>query len=134
MRAAEAAQILDFKLSTVYKWVRLGRLQPVSGPEIDGRLRYLFRRQDVQRLRAENRLTTSQLAKLLGVSRSQILIWIKEGKVKPISGPSIDGFGHYLFEVPPQEVLADLSKHPFGPPDGKVQASLQRKGGSSMSR
>ena len=47
--AEEAAKILDLKLSTVYKWVRLGRLQPVSGPEIDGRLRHLFRRQDVQR-------------------------------------------------------------------------------------
>ena len=126
--AEEAAKILDLNLSTVYKWVRLGRLQPVSGPEIDGRQRHLFRRQDVQRLRAENRLTAPQLAELLGISRSQILVWIKEGKVKPISGPSIDGFRHYLFEVPPQEVLADLSKHPFGPSDGKVQAEAEEKG------
>ena len=75
----------------------MGRLQPLAGPEIDGGHRYLFRRSDLEALRPAQRLSAPQKAKQLGISRSQLVQWIKQGKVKPISGPGIDGCGRYLF-------------------------------------
>ncbi|MRS02888.1 DNA-binding protein, partial [bacterium] len=45
----------------------------------------------------QHRLTAPQLAKQLGISKSQIYQWIAKGKVKPVSGPGIDGCSHYLF-------------------------------------
>ena len=79
------------------KWARNGRLRPVSGPGIDGGHRYLFRREDVDRLRPENRLTAPELAQAIGLSRAQLFQWIQQGKVTPVSGPGIDGMAHYLF-------------------------------------
>lgn len=97
----EAARVIGVGRSVIEKWAREGRLKPVSGPEIDGCHRYLFKREDVERLRPENRLTAPQMARELGISRSQIIQWVKRGKVRPISGPGIDGARHYLFEKPP---------------------------------
>lgn len=96
----EAADILGVGKLVVQEWARNGRLRPVSGPGVDDLHRYLFRREDVERLRPENRLTGPQLAKLLGLSRSQLWQWIRQGKVRPVSGPGIDGSRHYLFERP----------------------------------
>jgi len=99
----DAAETLDSGLNGVQKWCRRGRLKPVSGPRLDGYRRYLFRRADVERLRPENRLTAPEMAERLGISSSQMLQWIREGKVKPVSGPGIDGSKHYLFEVPSED-------------------------------
>jgi excisionase family DNA binding protein len=63
----EAAGILGVGKLVVQKWARNGRLKAVSGNGVDGRHRYLFRREDVERLRPENRLTAPQLAKRLFV-------------------------------------------------------------------
>jgi len=93
----EAAGILGVGRLTVQKWARNGRLKPVAGLEVCGSHRYLFRREDVERLRPENRLTAPQMAEHLGISRSQLSQWIKQGKVTPISGPGIDESGQYLF-------------------------------------
>ncbi len=49
------------------------------------------------------RRTTSQLARDLGISRSQIVQWVKEGKIRPVSGPGIDKSGHYLFVCQPRK-------------------------------
>lgn len=95
----EAARILGVGLDVVQKWARKGRLKPVAGGSQDDSHRYLFRREDVERLRPESRLTGPQLAKRLGLSRAQLWQWIKQGKVKPISGPGIDESRHYLFVV-----------------------------------
>jgi len=40
------------------------------------------------------------MTKRLGVSRSPIYEWIRQGEVTPISGLGVDGSKHYLFEVP----------------------------------
>lgn len=93
----QAAEILKIGILVVQKWARGGRLKPVSGPDIDGCHRWLFVRAEVERLRPENRLTAPQMAKKLGISRSQLVEWIKSGKVVPVSGPGIDGMGQYLF-------------------------------------
>lgn len=68
----EAAQILEVGVDVVQKWARKSRLEPVAGGNDDDCHRYLFRRRDVERLRPENRLTGPQLAKRLGLSRSQL--------------------------------------------------------------
>jgi len=92
-----AAEILQVGKLVVQKWARAGRLKPVSGPDVDGGHRYLFRRDEVERMRPENRLTAPEMAKRLGISRSQLGEWIRQGKIVPISGPGIDGAKHYLF-------------------------------------
>lgn len=99
----EAAQILEVGLEVVQKWARQGRLRPVVGGEGDDCHRYLFRREEVERLRPAHRLTGPQLAQRLGLSRAQLWQWIKQEKVKPVSGPGIDGSRHYLFVLPPVE-------------------------------
>jgi predicted site-specific integrase-resolvase len=93
----EAAEMLQIAPLVVQKWVRNGRLHPVSGPGIDGGHRYLFRREEIARYRPENRLTLPQLAAEIGMSRAQVFQWVKQGKLQPVSGPEIDGMGHYLF-------------------------------------
>jgi predicted site-specific integrase-resolvase len=95
----KAAKILGVDRVVVQKWARNGRLKPVSGPGVDACHRYLFRREDVERLCPERRLTAPQMAARLGISRSQMWHWIRQGKVVPVSGPGIDGCGHYLFTV-----------------------------------
>jgi excisionase family DNA binding protein len=96
----EAAKILEVRKLTVQKWARTGRLKPVTSTGINTCHRYLFRRTDVEQFRAQNRLTAPQMARRLGISRSQVVQWIKRGKIKPNSGPGIDGSKHYLFLVP----------------------------------
>jgi hypothetical protein len=60
---------------------------------------YLFRRSDIEQLSPEKRRTAPQLGRDLGMSRSQIVQWVKDGKIKPVSGPGIDKSGHYLFTI-----------------------------------
>jgi len=93
----QASQILGIGPLTVQKWARNGRLTPISGSEIDSCHDYRFKRSDVELLSQEKRITAPQMAKIIGLSRSQMCQWIKKGKVTPISGPGIDGMKHYLF-------------------------------------
>jgi len=93
----EAADILDVGSLVVQKWARNGRLKPISGPGIDNCHSYLFCRKDLDELCPENRLSATQMAKRMGVSRSQLNERIRQGKITPISGPGIDGSGQYLF-------------------------------------
>lgn len=93
----EAAEIIRIGILTVQKWIRGGRLKAVSGADIDGCHRWLLKRIDVERLRPENRLTAPQAAKLMGIGEAQFLVWIKQGRVQPVSGPGIDGMGQFLF-------------------------------------
>jgi len=92
----EAAQILGISAASLRAWIRGGRLKAVSGADIDGCHRWLFRRADVERLKPENRLTMPQAAKLMGVSAATLLKWVQDGKVQPVSGPGIDKMGQYL--------------------------------------
>ncbi|MCL4262239.1 MAG: TniQ family protein [Anaerolineae bacterium] len=93
----EAMRILSVGPLTVQKWARNGRLRPVSGPGVDSRSVYLFRRVDVERLSPANRLTLAQLAGHLGVSVDQVRVWVKEGRVRPFSGPGVDDCGRFVF-------------------------------------
>jgi len=93
----EAAEMMGIGILTVQKWIRGRRLKAVSGADIDGCHRWLLKRVDVERLRPENRLTAPQAAKLMGIGEAQFLVWIKQGRVQPVSGPGIDGMGQFLF-------------------------------------
>lgn len=92
-----AGRILCINILAVQKWARAGRLKPASGPDVDGAAHYLFRREDVIRLRPENRLSAPKMAERLGISRSQLGEWVRQGKIKPVSGPGVDDMKHYLF-------------------------------------
>jgi len=93
----KAAEILGIGELTVQKWARSGRLKPISGKEIDGCHDYRFSRKEIEALSKEHRLTAPEMAKQLGISRSQMITWIRKGKATPTSGPGIDGMKHYLF-------------------------------------
>ena len=93
----EAAVLLAIPECTVRYWATHGRLHPVSGPGVDDCHRFLFSRADLYLLRPENRLNTEAAASLYGVTFKVLTAWIKQGKVKPVSGPDIDGTGKYLF-------------------------------------
>jgi hypothetical protein len=97
LTSQQAADIIGVGVMTVQKWARLGRLHPVSGEDVDGCHEYRFARTEIVSLSTEKRLTAPQLAKQLGISRTQMSVWIRQGKVNPISGPGIDGAKHYLF-------------------------------------
>lgn len=93
----QAAELIDAHPNVITKWARRGRLSPVSGPTVDGCHAYLFRRDEAARFMPENRLTAPQVGQLIGKSRSQVSAYIRQGKLKPISGPGIDDCKHYLF-------------------------------------
>ena len=93
----QMAQLLDISDQTAWKWTKRERLIPVSGPGVDGCKKYLFHREDIDIFKPENCLTTSEAAEFIGISGSQLLVWIQSGKVQPISGPGIDKTCHYLF-------------------------------------
>ena len=101
----QALVLVVDELSRPYR-ARNGRLHPVSGPTVDDCHRYLFQRNEVERFRPENRLTAPQMAKRLNISRSQIIQWIKNGKIEPVSGPGIDACGQYLFLTEGENVLS----------------------------
>lgn len=94
----EAAEILRLNPYAVRSWAKRGRLNPVSGPLVNDCHFYLFRREEVERLRPENRVNAVQMAARLGISLSHFLQdRVKSGKIKPYSGPGVDKFKQYLF-------------------------------------
>ncbi|MCA9921454.1 MAG: TniQ family protein [Anaerolineales bacterium] len=97
INSKQASKLLSVGMLIVQKWTRNGRLPAASGPGADSRGVYLYRREDVEKLAPKNRYTAPQLANKLGISPAQLNVWIKQGKVKPFTGPGIDGCGRYLF-------------------------------------
>ena len=55
----------------------------MTGPDIDGSHTYRFEREALVQWRYE-RLTVGEAAALLGVSRSTIDRWAREGKLEPL--------------------------------------------------
>lgn len=94
---AEAAKIVSAGELVIQKWARNGSLHPVSGPRIDNCHRYVFLRADVEKLISRKRKTAPQMARELGIGRSQIVQWIQDGKTMPARGTGIDKSKHYLF-------------------------------------
>jgi hypothetical protein len=81
----------------INKYIKTGRLKPVlaNGRRSD----YFFRVKDVESLLEMEKqiITRSDAAEILGVYESSVNKMIEAGLLKPISGPSIDGYGRNLF-------------------------------------
>jgi excisionase family DNA binding protein len=100
----QASAMLDEKPGYFHrKWVRTGRLEAVT----DG-LSLWYRRSEVEALRMEKRslLTVSEAAALVRGDNSTIENWKKMGRLKPVSGPKIDGSKWYLYSRNDVEALA----------------------------
>jgi excisionase family DNA binding protein len=78
MGSEEAATILGVTQLTVQAWVRAGRLQPLTGPEIDGSHAYRFEKAALVQWRPE-RLTFGEAMALLGVSKATLDRWASRG-------------------------------------------------------
>jgi len=105
LSAKEAAKALGEDLSWFYKkWVNTGRIKTINAKDKLGK--HFFRKEDIMKavqMRKET-VTGPEAAKLIGVRRGTILKWMYAGKLKPIAGPDIDGFGCYLY------LLSDVKK------------------------
>lgn len=97
MFSKEAAVILEIGMQDVLRWMRDGRLVPISGPAIDKCHRYLFRRVDIEQLRPANRLTLPEMTEVLGVPEWKLRVMIQRGEIVPFSGPGVDRSGQFLF-------------------------------------
>jgi hypothetical protein len=89
-----------FKMQSFHfknKYVRTGRLEFVANG--DRRGEYYFRMKDVEALLEIEGQTiiTPEVSKILGVDITAVSKMIASGVLKPISGPSVDGFGKNLF-------------------------------------
>ncbi|MFA6148002.1 MAG: hypothetical protein WC899_07330 [bacterium] len=96
--ARHAARMLGEDLAWFYKkWVHTGRLKTVEFNDKLGK--HFFRKADVDAAVAQKKsaVTGPQAAKIIGVHRTAIMKWTKAGKLVPISGPHIDGFGCNLY-------------------------------------
>jgi hypothetical protein len=62
--------------------------------------RYYFSRSQVEHVARsrEKALTAEQAAKRAEVTVNTIRKWTRSGKLKPVSGPSIDGSAMYLYD------------------------------------
>jgi len=96
--AREAANALKEDLSWFYKkWVKSRRLNPVRFDDALGT--YFFRKSDILNLvfLKKKTVTGPVAAKIIGVTRNTIFKWNKKGKISPVSGPKVDGFGCHLY-------------------------------------
>ncbi|MEO8392008.1 MAG: helix-turn-helix domain-containing protein [Chloroflexota bacterium] len=105
----QAARLLHLSRLTVQRWALNGRLHPISGPHLDGGPDYLFRRSEIKAWQQGAYLTAPALARYLQVSHSQLLQWVKAGKIRPISGPGVDQSKHYRFVL--TEAVYGLRRH-----------------------
>jgi predicted DNA-binding transcriptional regulator AlpA len=86
--SAESPRVLGVTRLTVQAWARAGRIQPLTGPEIDGSHAYRFEKAALVQWRPE-RLTFGEAMALLGVSKATLDRWAKQGKLAPLE--DIDG-------------------------------------------
>lgn len=127
LTSPQAAALLGIGPQAVQHWTRLGRLHPVSGPEIDGAHRYLFSRSSLAQWRAD-RLTFGEAAALLGVAKSTLAHWAGAGKIAPLTdmGGKQRWFGYQdivrLREAPSlatqQPPARPARARPVSPPEG----------------
>lgn len=111
MTAAAAAIALGIDLSHFYRqYIRDGTLKPVAVMDQLGK--HFFNSVDIEKLVDLKKSTVSgaEAAMILGVHRTCIVKWTKNGKLKAISGPGIDGFGCYRYLKSDVENMLDQSE------------------------
>lgn len=89
IRLQEAAIIAGEDTLTVQRWVRTNVLSGIciSGPGIDGNHTYIFDKERLVSWRNE-RVTTTEVTQLFGVSKAVIDRWCREGKLVPLKNMS----------------------------------------------
>jgi predicted site-specific integrase-resolvase len=94
--AVEAAKLLGKKYAETFlrEYVSTGRLRTIDYKEKGGK--YFFLLSEVEKIRKDT-VKCSEAAIILGVHTVTVKKWIRKGRLSPITGPSVDGFGHYLF-------------------------------------
>jgi excisionase family DNA binding protein len=81
--AREASSLLGVRENTIHVWRRAGRLQAVSGPDVDGRTLYRYDRLKLIEWR-QSRITFGEAMELLGVSKATLHRWVEQGKLTPL--------------------------------------------------
>jgi predicted site-specific integrase-resolvase len=79
------------------RWMVRGHLTPVTFKHMPNKR--FFRREDVKRIVRFKKETvnSAQAAKILGVHSVTIFKLTRAGKLKPVSGPHVDGYGWHLY-------------------------------------
>jgi excisionase family DNA binding protein len=96
-RAVAAKMMGKYLTSFTKAYVHTHRLKVIKG---DGRIRNnFFRLDEIKKLIEElkNEINTPTVASILGVNPSAVQKMVKDGKLKVIRGPYIDGYGNYVF-------------------------------------
>lgn len=104
----EALEMLGETYGQFYgRWVRRGRLTPVTFKHMPNKR--FFRWEDVKRIIRFKRETvnSAQAAKILGVHSITIFKLTSAGKLKPVSGPHVDGYGWNLYSLKEVERMRD---------------------------
>jgi predicted DNA-binding transcriptional regulator AlpA len=99
LSATDAAKVLGQDLKMFKnKWLDTGILKPVR--KNIGIEKMHFRKEDVRRAKLfqKSTVTGPTAAKMLGVHRTKVMKWTKSGELRAVSGPSVDGFGCYLYK------------------------------------
>ncbi|MDA8082806.1 MAG: helix-turn-helix domain-containing protein [Nitrospiraceae bacterium] len=96
--ATDAARTLGEDLK-VFKnrWLNTGILKPVR--RNIGIEKMHFKKMDIKwaKILKAQCITGPMAAKMLGVHRTKVLKWTKEGRLHAVTGPDIDGYGCYLY-------------------------------------
>lgn len=96
--ATDAARTLQEDLK-VFKnrWLDTGILKPVR--RNIGIEKMHFKKKDIRwaKILKAQCITGPMAAKMLGVHRTKVMKWTKEGRLHAVTGPDIDGYGCYLY-------------------------------------
>lgn len=93
MSRAETARFLKVKDKTLAKWVSRQLLSPVA---IHTNTQY-FDRGQVERFPLEY-ITSEEAASFLGVGKLCVQQWVRQGRLRAISGPGVDDCHMYRFK------------------------------------
>lgn len=119
---SEAKALLRVENGAIDLHLACGRLQGVVRTNGSSR-RYLIERSSVLKLKCEleQALNLKHIAPFLGSYPTRILELVGAGVLKPICGPTVDGFGDWLFSVSEaKELLEQLRKRTAKSPNVKM--------------
>jgi predicted site-specific integrase-resolvase len=106
--SVEAAKIFEQGYGSFRKqWVKTKRLIPVKfNTEFN---KYYFHREDVEALAEIKKKTipSPEAAAILGIQKKALRKLTIAGKIKPFSGPHVDGYGHNMYLQSDVERLAE---------------------------
>jgi len=88
----EVANILGINIKSVVSWMRAGLISPVI---VEWQAHY-FDRQAIEKLKT-TLVLSAEASNILGVDRRDVRILIRQGRLKALRGPAIDGSLYYVF-------------------------------------